>query len=227
MKIEDTKDTMTTQTTDYNKDTAVVSPGIWTVTLEHKDWNFSIDDIQQDLKLATTENKAPISAFLTLKDGHVTRMSLVRDPARIMQPRVATEADCLAIKDHFIAKGWKEIPQDSKKPKPLIRAWLGLREGYGKNGELHSILEAEALLKYDPDIKVTPTHLVSIRYDAGNVYEYEAGAVVVERAMEPECDGSVVMSKIGNVAKSFGQERFFHEDYEGGETVALAKGKRD
>jgi hypothetical protein len=218
--------------TDYSRDTAVIAPSIWTATLSpQQDTQLTIADIQKSLKTATVTTKAPISAFLTLTEGHVTKMSLVRDPARVMEPRVASAEDCVGIKEYFVGQGWKvegtHATNNSDMPKLQIRACLGLREGYGKDGELHSILEAEALLKYDPDIKVTPTHLVSIRYDAENVYEYEAGAVVVERAMEPECDGSVVIEKLGKVASSFGQNRFFYEDYESGETVALAKAKKD
>jgi hypothetical protein len=117
---------MTFPPTDFTKSTAAIAPGIWTVTLEQQDGDMSISDIQKDLGVATEDNEAPISAFLTLKDGRVTRMSLVRNPARIMQPRVASEEDCISIQSHFMGKGWKEAPKDSS-AKPYIRACLALR----------------------------------------------------------------------------------------------------
>jgi hypothetical protein len=87
---------------------------------------------------------------------------------------------------------------------------------------VHSIDEAIALLKDIPEIKITATHLVSIRWVPDNVYGYEAPAMVIE-PMQPG-DGSVLMSKVVGVAKAWNQNRFFFEDYESGETVALAKG---
>jgi hypothetical protein len=91
-------------------------------------------------------------------------MVLMRDPARVMQPRVASVEECIGDKEHSLGKGWKEADKDNseKAPKPFVRAYHALGEGYGDNGKLHTNDEAKALLKDIPEIKITATHLVSI-----------------------------------------------------------------